>query len=172
MKICKRCVCVNEDEACRCKKCNASLEKCRQIPKEEVLAEVKLKLKKKRIRRWTFAVISLFLYIAVFVVAAIFCDPEEAKRIDDLRTRIMIVAGWILSPVCFAVWFLSLLIPKKLYKLSQKYENIFSELDQFFLWYDENPKPELAYTLRYKIWVTSSYVFAFAIPLFYLCVLR
>ena len=133
MKICKRCVCVNEDDKARCKKCNASLEKCSQIPQEEVITQVKRLLSKKKALSWVFAVSSLLIYLAVFLIAAIFCKPEVAKRIEDFETRAMIIAGWILSPVCFAVWFLSVLIPKKLLKFSRKYENIFSELDQFFL---------------------------------------
>lgn len=112
MKICKHCECINETGVNRCENCGRPLDKCREISKEEIVAEDRRIIRRKRLGRRIFACISLVAFAALYVVAAAgafaFGPPENM----DASETVCYVSGWILAPVLFVVWFLSVVIPE------------------------------------------------------------
>ena len=144
MKICKHCECINETGVNRCENCGRPLDKCREISKEEIVAEDRRIIRRKRLGRRIFACIS---------------------------ETVCYVSGWILAPVLFVVWFLSVVIPEKLYKAHYNVDSFLTQIDLFFEGYDVDRadlQPNFIFDIRYKIGLFFAYVIPFILTIIYI----
>ena len=171
MKICKHCECINETGVNRCENCGRPLDKCREISKEEIVAEDRRIIRRKRLGRRIFACISLVAFAALYVVAAAgafaFGPPENMNASET----VCYVSGWILAPVLFVVWFLSVVIPEKLYKAHYNVDSFLTQIDLFFEGYDVDRadlQPNFIFDIRYKIGLFFAYVIPFILTIIYI----
>lgn len=172
MKICKHCECINGDGATRCENCNRPLDKCREIRKEEIVEEDRRIIRRKRRGRRVFACVSLVVFVALYIVAVVKAAGGSNLSADmESEDKIYYVLGWVFAPACFAIWFLSVVIPEKLYKAHYDADSFLTRIDLFFEGYDVDRRdlqPNFIFDIKYKIGLTVCYLFSFLLVIFYL----
>ncbi len=171
MKICKHCECINGDGVNRCENCGRPLDKCREITKEQIIEEDRRIIRRKRRGRRVFACVSLIIFVALYITAIVRAAGSGSGFGDGFEEKAYYILGWIFSPVFFAVWFLSVIIPEKLYKAHYNVDSFFTSVDLFLDGYDvdrNDLQPNFIFDIKYKIGLVTSYIFSFLIVILYI----